>query len=89
MPMVHGGNAATNSLSLARATLGWRSCTGTCGIHTVQSKDVLGEIDSNEDNGHDFPFFIQLMKVRTSHRGTLLPVSALRITRDGEVPFIR
>jgi hypothetical protein len=26
------------------------------GTHTVQRKYILGEIDSNEDNGHDFPF---------------------------------
>ena len=76
-------------VELGACDFGLAQLHGTCGIHTVQSKDVLGEIDSNEDNGHDFPFFIQLMRVRTSHRGTVLPVSALRITRDGEVPFIR
>jgi hypothetical protein len=29
------------------------------------------------------------MRVRTSHRGTLLPVSAARIARDGGIPFTR
>ena len=32
----------------------------------------------------------ELMRGCTSHRGTLMPYSATaRITRDGEVPFIR
>jgi hypothetical protein len=40
----------------------------------------------------DFPFqqTSELMRVRTSHRGTWMPYPATaRITRDGEVPFIR
>ena len=40
----------------------------------------------------DFPFqkTSELMRDRTSHRGTLMPYpAAARITRDGEVPFIR
>jgi hypothetical protein len=40
----------------------------------------------------DFPFHTtsELMRDRTSHRGTLMPHTATaRIIRDGEVPFIR
>lgn len=40
----------------------------------------------------DFPFqqTSELMRVRTSYRGTSMPYPATaRITRDGEVPFIR
>jgi hypothetical protein len=25
-------------------------------VHAVQREDILGEIDSNGQNGHDFPF---------------------------------
>jgi hypothetical protein len=37
----------------------------------------------------DFPFPSELMRVRTSHRGTESPATARRLVRDGEVPFIR
>ena len=40
----------------------------------------------------DFPFqqTSELMRDRTSHRGTWMPYCAtVRSTRDGEVPFIR
>ena len=40
----------------------------------------------------DFPFqqTSELMRDRTSHRGTWMPIAAnARRTRDGEVPFIR
>ena len=43
-------------VELGARDFGLAQLHGTCGIHTVQRKDVLGEIDSNEDNGHDFPF---------------------------------
>jgi hypothetical protein len=59
------------------------------GIHTMQGKHVLGEIDSQSDNGHGLPLSNELMRFRTSHRGTSLPVAAMRLVRDGEVPFIR
>ena len=61
-------------------------------IHAMDGKDTLGESDADGDNGHDFPFHktSELMRFRTSHRGTWMsdPATA-RITRDGEVPFIR
>ena len=59
------------------------------GAHTMQCKDVLGEIDCNVQNRQGLSFPSELMKVRTSHRGTAVPVAALRLARDEEVPFIR
>jgi len=61
-------------------------------INTMHRKDVLGEIDADGDNGHDFPFHktSALMRDWTSHRGTLMPYPATaRGAREGEVPFIR
>ena len=60
-------------------------------VHTVHRKHALGEIDTNVQNGHDFPFSSELMRLRTSHRGTRcrLPFAASRLARDGEVPCIR
>ena len=58
-------------------------------VHPVDGKHVLGEIDADEYDSHGLPLPNELMRVRTSHRGTLLPVAATRLSRDGEVPFIR
>jgi hypothetical protein len=55
----------------------------------VHRKPVLGEIDADEYDSHGRPLPSELMRARTSHPGTLWPVAALRLTRDGEVPFIR
>ena len=41
MPMVHAGNAAANSLSLARASLGWRSCTAPAAFTPCRAKTFL------------------------------------------------
>ena len=64
-----------------------------CDINAMSSKDVLGEIDTDGDNGrHGLPLpkTSELMRDRISHRGTLMPYfAAVRITQDGEVPFIR
>jgi hypothetical protein len=40
-------------------------------------------------DGHGLPLSNELMRYRTSHRGTQMPVAATRLVRDGEVPFIR
>jgi len=58
-------------------------------IDAVHGKNILGEIDTNGQNRHGLPLPSELMSVRASHRGTLLPVAAMRPARDGEVPFIR
>jgi hypothetical protein len=55
----------------------------------MHCKNVLGEINANGQNRHGLPLPNELMRKRTSHRGTQLPVAALRLVRDGEVPFIR
>jgi hypothetical protein len=89
MPMVHGGSAAIISCSLARGTLGRTRSGLPGGVNPVHRKHVLGEIDADEYDSHGLPLPSELMRVRTSHRGTLWPVAALRLTRDGEVPFIR
>ena len=58
-------------------------------IDATDGEDVLGKIDADGDNGHALPLPSALMRVRTSHRGTSMPVAAMRLARDGEVPFIR
>ena len=58
-------------------------------VDAVHGKNVLGEIDTDSQNSHGLPLPSELMRVRTSHRGTSLPVAATRLVRDGEVPFIR
>src|SRR6186713_3107780 len=58
-------------------------------VDSVDRKNVLGEVDPNEQNSHGLPLPSELMRVRTSHRGTSLPVAATRLVRDGEVPSIR
>jgi len=53
-------------------------------------KNVLGEINSNDDNAHDFPLLWVLMKSRNSIMALLMPFAATSPPpRDGEVPFIR
>ena len=62
----------------------------TTGIHAVNGKDVLCKVDAYGYDGHGLPLSIELMRIRTSHRGTQLPSPASsRAARDGEVPFIR
>jgi hypothetical protein len=46
-------------------------------------------LEFQSDNGHGLPLPNELMRFRTSHRGTSLPVAAIRLVRDREVPFIR
>src|SRR5450631_3257030 len=58
-------------------------------VDSVERKNVLGEIDSHEQNSHGLPLPSELMRLRTSHRGTSLPLAASRLARDGEVPSIR
>ena len=59
-------------------------------IDAVHGKHVLGEIRANGDNSHGLPLPSELMRCRTSHRGTSLPVAAApRLAREGEGPFIR
>ena len=55
MSLLHGGNAATNSCSLAARHLRLGKPHRTCGVHALQRKDALGEIDSSENNRHDSP----------------------------------
>jgi hypothetical protein len=56
MPTTHGGSAAISSSSLARGTLGLHQFGLARLVDTVHRKHALGEIDSNVQNGHDFPF---------------------------------
>src|SRR5574343_194593 len=58
-------------------------------VHATNRKHVLGEINANGQNRHGLPLPGELMRFRTSHRGTQLLVAAARPVRDGEVPFIR
>ncbi len=68
----------------------WPDHLGFAGrVHPVNGKHVLGEIDADEYHSHGLPLPTELMRVRTSHRGISMPAAAIRLVRDGEVPFIR
>jgi len=56
--------------------------------HDLHREHFLGEIDSNEDNGHGLPLPNELMRSATPSWHSL-PLAATRLVRDGEVPFIR
>jgi len=59
-------------------------------IHAMHCKNVLGEINSNDDNVHEFPFLVVLMKSGNSIMARLMPFATTSPQpRDGEVPFIR
>lgn len=58
-------------------------------VDAVHGEHVLGEINADGHNSHGLPLLNELMRDRTSHRGTELPIAAMRLVRDGEVPFIR
>ena len=60
-------------------------------IHAMHGKNVLGEIDSDGDNGHDFLLLVVvLMKSGNSIMARLMSFAAPSPQpRDGEVPFIR
>ena len=59
-------------------------------IHTMHRKNVLGKINSNDDNTHDFPLLVVLMKSGNSIMARLVPFATTSPQpRDGEVPFIR
>jgi hypothetical protein len=56
MPMVQGGKAATTSRSLARATLGWRSCTAPVAFTPCNAKTFLARSIPTQTMDMDFPF---------------------------------
>ena len=59
-------------------------------IHAVDCKNILGKINSNGDNVHDFPLLVVLMKMTLSIMALLMPYAVTSpLLRDGEVPFIR
>ena len=68
-----------------------------CGIRAMNGKDILGEIDSDGDNGgHGLPLpqkTSELMKSSTFPSWHSVAVNrkphGARLARDGEVPFIR
>ena len=58
-------------------------------IHAMHRKNVLGEINSNRDNSHDFPLLVVLMKSRNSIMARLMPFAATSPQpRNGEARFI-
>jgi len=83
MPMVHGRSEAISACRLARGGLA-RTSAGDALIDAAQGEYVLGEIDANVETSP----LDQLIRCRTSHRGTSLPLAATRPVRDGEIPFI-
>ena len=87
MPIRQRGNELQQLA--ARDALAYQRCAA-CGIHTMQGKDILGEIDSQSDNSHGLPLSNELM--RHSHFPSWHFVAGrrnARLVRDGEVPFIR
>ena len=87
MPIVHGGSEAISSCSLARGNARAHQLGLARLIHAVHGEDVLGEIDANVQNGHGLPLPSELMRVRTSHRGTSLPVAATAASSGRGSPF--
>ena len=56
----------------------------------MHGKNVLGEIDFDGDNGHDFFLLVVLMKSRNFIMALSMPFAATSPQpSDGEVPFIR
>ena len=89
MPIVHGGSAATSSMQLGTLHARANQHRLAVRVDSMDSENVLGEIDPNEQNSHGLPLPSEWMRVRTSHRGTQMPIAAPRLARDGEVPSIR
>src|SRR4029453_16214521 len=92
LAMVHGGNNATSSLSLARATFG-RCSSGLpasftpCSANTFLARSIPTiEIDMH------LPLFEHLDERVLPPIWALragLPTTCRKVARDGEVPFIR
>ena len=40
-------------------------------IHAVDCKNILGKINSNSDNVHDFPLLVVLMKMTLSKKAAI------------------
>ena len=75
-----------NKRICARVTAS-QMAAASCASH---GKNVLGGIDSDGDNGHDFYLLVVLMKSRNSIMALSMPFAATSPQpRDGEVPFIR
>ena len=59
-------------------------------IDPVHCKYGLGEIDPDVDNGHGFPLPSELMRFETPSWHLVADCrDSARLSRDGEVPFIR
>jgi hypothetical protein len=56
MPMVHAGNVAIRLVQLGPGHARPNEHCLAVLVDAVHRKDVLGEIDPNVENGHDFPF---------------------------------
>jgi len=57
-------------------------------VHPVRGGNTLGGIDVYVQNSDGLPLSSEWMRVRTVHRGTSMPVAAVRPARGGEVPAI-
>ena len=56
---------------LVAAELGFDECRLAVFIHAMHRKNVLGEINSNDDNAHDFALSGGVDKIEKFHHGTL------------------
>ena len=56
MPTTHGGSAAISCVQLGPRDLGLAQLGRAGLVHPVHRENVLGEINANVQNAHDFPF---------------------------------
>jgi len=89
MPIRQGGSDATSGSSLPRVTAGRCSATLPVASTPCRANTFFARSMPSVTIAMDFPSHRWLMRLRQSHRGTLMPYSATAGTRDGEVPFIR
>ena len=89
MAMNAGRQRGDEFVKLVAGDGGAHECGLACRVDAVDGENILGEIDADGENDHGLPLPKALMRFRTSHRGTVLPVAATRQVRDGGVPFIR
>lgn len=87
MPMMHGGNAAITSLSLARGTAGLTNPALPAALTPCTAKTFLARSIPTNKIVTRLPLPDELMRFATPSWHSL-PFAALRLVRDGEVPFI-
>ena len=70
MPIKHSGSGALNSCSLGACQSPSHQSGLASLVDPVNHENILGKIDADTQNAHGLALPSQLMRVRTSHRGT-------------------